>query len=326
MNTALGDRIFTATKITRNQAQLVTAFSLLAEWMDDPDPERQRKRKNAPIVPERLERARYLRSLVQRDFTGRKKANLPKYRAYIERLIDTEPIDADLPEVVLWTETLLQHSDNLLAIPPDPIFVAVDGETQIAARFDLMNQPNPKGARYPIVVRLHHGIGAESAAQLFYLRNALGAEVSKAQALMRNQTDPLAIAARSISQLLPGLFADTTDPKRPNFVTLIAALSWAIVGRVALGRSQPLDFDERLSAAKVHLVKRLVVLQPLLEKWPVLRRGPLFVAATDHRVDPDHFALLNWEEPAIQVSYWNLTNKATDACIDWLRQPALLKV
>lgn len=316
----IGVRRFSAITITDTQFQLVIPFGLLAEWIDDPNPDPRRGRKrngDAPTINPRAERVKEMHAAVQREFKGAKRTNLPAYRKYINALIDGRHY-GDLPEVVLWTETTIPAEETgsgvtIISIPVDAAIGAIDGETQIAARFDLLH--DGKGALYPIVIRFHHAITIADAAQIFADRNTRGVDVPKALAITRDYRDPVMAITRAIVDVYPALFTVTGEKTRISIATLREAAVWSILRAVREPRRHTFDVDT-LTAARGYLIARIGALLSLFDRYPATRRAPIFIAAMDRSVTLRMLEAINWNDPEWIGYHRSATGASVRAMID----------
>jgi hypothetical protein len=85
---------------------------------------------------------------VQRMFQGAKEKNVDSYARYIVAL--EEGADGISPQIVLHTQRELQYDNpdvpTQMYLPWDVELVAIDGETQVAARFEAAQIKSPNGA------------------------------------------------------------------------------------------------------------------------------------------------------------------------------------
>jgi hypothetical protein len=263
--------------------QMVVPFGLLAEALDDPDPNARRKRGAEPSA--RLREFHLWREEIQRPFRGTKKANVPRYRRYILDHLEGRNPYAYLPELLLWAGpqplvTRLNH----VTLPLEQAIIALDGETQLAGRFDLLAEG--KGALAPVVTRIYHGVPMVEAKQLFYVANALGVNLQAAQALMRDQHNPITSTARRLSEIFDDTILTTTGSG--GFLTVLSvrqALCWTLwPGKLKENRRTPASLEADLKVAADYLAERLHALRPGLATDPQLRRNATFIACCDRRV------------------------------------------
>src|SRR6266446_6242911 len=103
-----------------------------------------------------LESVRRIRMEVQRLFEGAKAKNVEPYAQYVVNVHDGA--DGMAPPIILFTEKTLkvcedQAGAGSIQIPWDIQRVAIDGETQLAARFEAQNiKEETKNDFVPIVI------------------------------------------------------------------------------------------------------------------------------------------------------------------------------
>ncbi|MEJ7655365.1 MAG: DNA sulfur modification protein DndB, partial [Chloroflexia bacterium] len=91
---------------------------------------------------------------------------------------------------------------SLLQIPYDVQIVAIDGETQLAARFEAARMnPGTKGDRIAVVIC--HGRPATWARQAFHDVNTFGIRPNAALAIGMDARDPLTSVARMVEDSVP---------------------------------------------------------------------------------------------------------------------------
>jgi len=238
----------------------------------------------APDVQEDLE----LRGMIQREFKGQKRKNVARYREFIAD-VTTGKIDGDMPEVVLWVRSRLDVGPGpaglvVVTIPPNCRPVVVDGETQVAARFDLVGN-TPLLDNASVVVRLHHDRPVEFASQLFYFRNVRGTEVPRAFALMRDRYNAVAQAARDLIPMLGEQFSEVGSPRSVKLPMLMQALCWLTFGTKNEPVRKPSNWEHVLEASTDHLERRLAVLAPLFAvPSSPLYQAPIFIGCCDRTV------------------------------------------
>lgn len=148
---------------------------------------------------------REVRLEVQRMFEGAKKRNVPEYAQYVASLHRGE---AGLtPAIILWSKDQLEYElgssgTALLQIPYDAQLIAIDGETQLAARFEAARiNPSTKGDR--VAVMVCHGRPATWARQAFHDVNTFGVRPNAALAIGMDARDPLTSVARDVEAAIP---------------------------------------------------------------------------------------------------------------------------
>jgi DNA sulfur modification protein DndB len=154
---------------------------------------------------ERLEDLHRIRLEVQRLFEGAKAKNVVPYTAYIVALHEGQ--DGMTPAIILYSrEKLVTVGGNdgaeFAQIPWDAQLVAIDGETQLAARFDAANlKPETKNDFVPVVIC--HDRPLEWARQVFHDLNLLSVRPNAAVGIGMDQRDVLTRVARAVEDELP---------------------------------------------------------------------------------------------------------------------------
>jgi hypothetical protein len=110
---------------------------------------------------------------VQRMFEGAKRRNVPSYADYIKRLHRGQ-IEGATPIIELWCEAVLPDGSGPYEkiLPWGTQFIAIDGETQLAARY-LASAEEPLLKKVNVPVRIHHGRSVDWARQSFHDFNTL---------------------------------------------------------------------------------------------------------------------------------------------------------
>jgi DGQHR domain-containing protein len=145
-----------------------------------------------------------LRKEVQRMFVGAKEKNVPSYAAYIVRLNHNEQ-EGLTPVIVLYSSKILQTSTDkasgmgYIQIPWDLPIVAVDGETQLAARHEARSI-SPKTADEFVPVYVCHGKPLTWARQTFHDLNVLGVQPNAALSISMDARDAATKMTRDVEQ------------------------------------------------------------------------------------------------------------------------------
>lgn len=136
-----------------------------------------------------------LRVLVQRTWDNARKRNAHKYKEYLRLMYSGKPGSA--PPVTLYVPQAAlpnDDEDNVLRFPYDEsgvvTAIAIDGETQLQARFFLA-QENPATASYHFPITIHHGIDEDHAIQILHDYNRYGTRISEKVLGSRNTTGGL---------------------------------------------------------------------------------------------------------------------------------------
>ncbi len=177
-----------------------------------------------------------IRKQVQREFANSAKAkNVEPYADYICRLY--EGADGITPSIVLWTSQRLEKAPTtteslpLLQLPWSVELVAIDGETQLAARFEALKK-NPKTADMLVDVKICHDRPTDWARQAFHDLNVLSVRPNAATAVAMDMRDPLTHVTRFIADL--PFFAgrvktDRQLSKKDNGITTFSVLRASVV-------------------------------------------------------------------------------------------------
>jgi DNA sulfur modification protein DndB len=154
---------------------------------------------------ERLEDLHRIRLEVQRLFEGAKSKNVVPYTAYIVALHEGQ--EGMTPPIILYSREKLPAVDGnegaeFVQIPWDAQLVAIDGETQLAARFDAANlKPETKNDFVPVVIC--HDRSVEWARQVFHDLNLLSVRPNAAVGIGMDSRDVLTRVARTVEDDLP---------------------------------------------------------------------------------------------------------------------------
>ncbi len=167
-----------------------------------------------------LENVLRIRMEVQRLFEGAKAKNVEPYAQYIVNVHDGA--DGMAPPIILFTEKILSVCDDpagpgSIQIPWDVQLVAIDGETQLAARFESQNiKEQTKNDFVPIVIC--HGRTIQWARQVFHDLNLLAVKPNAALGLSMDERDPLTQVARDVMEKV-AFFRGRVNQKRRQLGT-----------------------------------------------------------------------------------------------------------
>jgi DGQHR domain-containing protein len=152
-----------------------------------------------------LEALRRMRTDVQRLFEGAKAKNVEPYAQYIAGL--HHGTMGMTPPIILFTQEPLPVQENdegtaLAQIPYGTQVVAIDGETQLAARFVAADiEAATKQELVPVI--LCHGRDLVWARQVFHDLNTLAVQPNAALSISMDQRDPLTYVARQVEKKVP---------------------------------------------------------------------------------------------------------------------------
>jgi hypothetical protein len=141
---------------------------------------------------------------VQRLFEGVKKKNVGPYARYIVELYRGERTMGITPPIFLFTPKRLKVTDvgmglSIVTIPFGERLVAIDGETQLAARFEAWEiEPGLRNGSIPVAIA--HGYPAKWGRQAFHDLNTYGSKPNPAIAISMDQYDAATAIARRLEE------------------------------------------------------------------------------------------------------------------------------
>jgi hypothetical protein len=207
-----------------------------------------------------------IRKQVQREFAGAKAKNVESYADYICRIAKGE--DGITPAIVLWTAEKLNVIDAdgylpRLELPWSIELVAIDGETQLAARFEAKAK-NPETQEMMVDVKICYNRSTAWAGQAFHDLNVFSIRPNAATAVSMDMRDPLTHVTRTIADMpfFSGrIKSDRQLSKKSNGIATLSVLRSSLVcfaegiGGVQYGnKSVPVPV-ERLSEIQASAVE-----------------------------------------------------------------------
>ena len=170
-----------------------------------PDPRDSEDRKKVDASRD-LQDLREIREEVQRLFVGAKAKNVGPYADYIAD-VHAGKVDGITPPIILYSEDKLAEGINdsgkeFIQVPYDKRLVAIDGETQLAARFEVANRV-PETKNEFVAVYICHGRDKLWARQSFHDLNVLGVRPNAALSIGMDARDPLTQVAREVERQVP---------------------------------------------------------------------------------------------------------------------------
>lgn len=171
-----------------------------------PDPRNSENKKKLDTSKE-LQDLLSVREEVQRMFEGAKRKNVPAYADYIIEL--KNGADGITPPITLYVEQelemeLREDGSCMIQIPWDQKLVAIDGETQLAARHEAANI-DPETKQLFVPVYICHGKDKAWARQAFHDLNTLGVRPNSAISLGMDARDPITRVSRELERQVPFL-------------------------------------------------------------------------------------------------------------------------
>lgn len=154
-----------------------------------------------------LNSVRRIRREVQRLFEGAKRRNVEPYAEYIVG-VSREQQQGMTPPIILFTEELLQTEESAdgdagrILVPWGVQLVAIDGETQLASRYEAANIDHQTREEF-VPVMVCHGRNTSWARQVFHDLNLLGVRPNAAIGISMDARDPLTSIAREVEEKIP---------------------------------------------------------------------------------------------------------------------------
>lgn len=192
-----------------------------------PDPRLAEDAKAAALAP-LIATVATLRRDVQRQFEGAKARNVALYATYLERV--QHGAAGFAPPLLLWTPDPLMTTDSgfgYLQVPFASALVAIDGETQLAARYERARLATERSDEMvPVVIA--HGRPVNWARQVFHDVNLFAIRPNTTVAVAMDDRDPLTAVARAVISEVPFLTGRVSTTRRqlrgrdPEVVTLAA--------------------------------------------------------------------------------------------------------
>jgi DNA sulfur modification protein DndB len=178
-----------------------------------------------------------IRAKVQRMFLGQKAKNVEPYAEYI--IAVHAGMDGMTPPIILYSERELpvdideRYGIGFIQVPYDQKLVAIDGETQLAARYEAaQSTPSTRDEVVPVVIA--HGRSKRWAQQAFHDLNVYGVRPNVALSIGMDARDPLTQVAREVENRV-SFFRDRVNTSRRQLgskgreVVTISALRGACV-------------------------------------------------------------------------------------------------
>ena len=180
-----------------------------------PDP-RDSEDKRKLAASKEAQDMRAIREAVQRLFEGAKAKNVGAYAEYIAAVHSGRP--GITPAIILYSEERLdtaldgQFGHGAVLIPWGKKLVAIDGETQLAARYEAANRHPETQADY-VAVHVCHGLPKSWARQAFHDLNVLAIRPNSAISVGMDARDPLTAITREVEARVP-FFTDRVNKTR----------------------------------------------------------------------------------------------------------------
>jgi DNA sulfur modification protein DndB len=207
-----------------------------------PDPRSTEDKKKLAGSPE-LQELRHVRNQIQRLFEGAKERNVPSYADYIINL--SSGSDGMTPPIILYSPKALPTAVDdagigYAQVPWGTVLAALDGETQLASRFEsAAKDPNTKMGF--VAVYIVHGKPAAFARQCFHDLNVLGVRPNAALAISMDARDPVTAVTRAVAVQVPFFSGRVNEKSRqlkrsdPQVMTLSALRGACVTFMLGIG-------------------------------------------------------------------------------------------
>lgn len=201
---ATNGHIIAGTQVDSNRFIGRVTFAQLSQIAPDPRDTENKKKFDAS---QELQYLFGIREEVQRAFEGAKKKNVPLYADYIIELKNGE--DGITPPITLYVEKQLEVEEredgcSFIQIPWDQRLVAIDGETQLAARHAAA-EVDLETKQMFVPIYICHGYDKAWARQAFHDLNALAVKPNVAITLGMDARDPVTAITRRVERDVPFL-------------------------------------------------------------------------------------------------------------------------
>ena len=195
-------KVYGAEKVPGHELIATMPAALLMRLTVDP---RKTEDVNQRANDVQLQDVYTVRKEVQREFQSSAKArNVAPYAQYILKLLESSD-NGITPSIVLYTSQKL-HVENggdglaVMDLPWSTQLVAIDGETQLAARFEAVRM-NGQTADMMVDVKICHDRPLEWAKQAFHDLNLLAVRPNAATAVAMDMRDPITHVTRRVAEL-----------------------------------------------------------------------------------------------------------------------------
>ena len=208
-----------------------------------------------------------LRSRVQRLVNGAKRTNSKSYAKYIVEMIQTG--EGFTPQIVLWCEQKLRVEVDegtgfgWLLVPHEMKFVALDGDTQTAARNIIDGDDATRGLldRETVKITIKYDTPQDQAQTIFAKCNSEGVKVSTSMAIGLDNRDDVTRLAKHVARYVPALENKVNLQKRQlgaqdTEVVTISALRASVVCFVeGIGGVQNQTRNAAIDDDRLHLLR-----------------------------------------------------------------------
>lgn len=196
--------------------------------------------------------AKELRLTVQRTWDRAREARADLYKQYLLNLYKKAIVGATPPVTLYVSHDGSDTGDGLIVFPYQASAIAIDGETQIEARYRLRAEL-PDTGDIPFAVVVHHGIDEQHAIQILHDYNRYAHPIPESKLGSRNSTGGLSqTIIDALSMTVSHLDLDklnrqgnTGTKKYPaSFKQAMTYVASTAVGKNALRKNAAFWFDE----------------------------------------------------------------------------------
>lgn len=172
-----------------------------------------------------------LRDQVQRRFDKARRERAELFAAYIQATEFDQKRNGGVPPITLYSTQPLTFNDRREAVLPfnTPV-IAVDGETQLEARY-LLADTHPETLGLPFAVTIYHGISEGHARQILHDVNAYATPIPERKTAHLNSEGALSLMVQeALSGSLPAIDLNTkgsTATQKYPFGSMSQALAFA---------------------------------------------------------------------------------------------------
>jgi hypothetical protein len=189
-----------------------------------------------------------LREIIQRawDVARSKRADL--YCTYIDHLL-SGTIVGGTPPITLYVDKQGTDADGEMSFPYTAAVIAIDGETQLEARYRLADKERkPDTADIPFAVTIYHGISETEAMQILHDFNHFAKPIPESKLGMRNASGGMSQTISAAAALVPGATLNTggamgTKTHAAGYQQAMFFIAGYAIGQPALEKTGSSWFD-----------------------------------------------------------------------------------
>jgi hypothetical protein len=143
-----------------------------------------------------------LREVVQRTWDKPRSKRADLYSTYIDNVLQGSVLGGT-PPVTLFVNKSGTQDGSDISFPYTSSAIAIDGETQLEARFRLRaTQPDTGDIAFPVTI--YHGVSEEQAMQILHDFNHFAKPISEGKLGVRNSAGGMSQTIEEAVQMVPG--------------------------------------------------------------------------------------------------------------------------